>query len=152
MEILTPAGLTEGAGYRIDPTPAASQLAILAHDPMPIARVVDPCAAIPWTHTTERIWQPTQPLAPAHNTIGLAEQLDWRPGYRSHSMFTLGISTALLGHSYQQSRANALTIAAESGLVRDYGLDVAIRHFDRGYQYGADRVLDGFGWGAIPAI
>ena len=147
--ILTPAGLTEGVEYKIDPTPAASQLAILAHDTAPIARVVDPGVAITWTPTTERIWQPAQALIPAHNTTGLAEQLDWRPGYRSHSMFTLGLSTAHHGHTYQQSRANALAIAGESGLLRDYGQETALRHFDRGYQYGADQLLD-FGLNPAP--
>ena len=149
---LTGGGLTEGQHFRIDPTPAAAQMAILAHDRDPLVRDVDPGAAITWTLTSERIWQPLPTVNPAGDVAGLAVQLDWREGYRSNSMHMLGVSTALHGFDYLQSRANALRIAVESGLVRDYGLDAAIRHYDNGYRNGADRVLDSFGWVSAPAI
>ena len=41
VEVLKQAGMTEGADYKVDSTPAASQLAILAHDTTPLVRTAE---------------------------------------------------------------------------------------------------------------
>ena len=83
VEVLAAAGLTEGVDYKIDPTPAAAQVAILAHDSNPLVR--SPETAVSWTPasrgTPRPAWQRTlDPLSPASTIGGLVEstQLDTR--------------------------------------------------------------------------
>ena len=147
-EVLKSAGLTEGTDYKIDPTPAASQLAILAHDAEPIARTAG--MAVAWTPTppgTPRpAWQQSAAsLTPASTVWGLVGQLGWSPGHRSNSMHRLGVAAAMSGLVFEAARADAQTVAETTGLVRDYGEYEAVRHFDRGFFWARELVLDGFG-------
>ena len=50
------------------------------------------------------------------------------------------------GIQFESARVVAQTIAATSGLVSDYGLYPALRHFDRGFWWARESLLDGFGW------
>ena len=91
------AGLTHDGDCKIDVTAASAQLAIMARNPTPLVRGVDPGAAIPWTPEgpstdLQRQWNltPSEPLAPAINMEGLEVQLPWAAGNRSNSMHRLG--------------------------------------------------------------
>ena len=159
VAVLDTAGLTYGSDYKIDVTAASAQLAILAHDTVPLVRAVDPGAAIPWTPAgpspdLQGPWDltPSEPLAPAANMEGLEIQLTWEAGYRSNSLHRLGGECARYGYSFEASRTYALVIAQKRGMIRDYGVETAIRHFDRGYHWAADQLLDSFGWVPAPAI
>ena len=156
VAVLDTAGLTYGSDYKIDVTAASAQLAILAHDTVPLVRAVDPGAAIPWTPAgpspdLQGPWDltPSEPLAPAANMEGLEIQLTWEPGYRSNSLHRLGGECARYGYSFEASRTYALVIAQKRGMIRDYGVETAIRHFDRGYHWAADQLLD-FGLNPAP--
>ena len=135
--------------YKIDATPAAAQLAILAHDSNPLVR--SPETAVTWTPAPagapRPAWQQAlDPLAPASTIWGLAAQLPWNPGSRSNSMHRLGVACAVSGLPFEASRVDAQVCAQVTGLVKDYGGYPALRHFDRGYWAGAELLLDGFGW------
>ena len=147
-DVLAAAGLTEGVDYRIDATPAAAQLAILAHDSAPVVR--SPETAVKWEPTppgTPRpAWQQSAAsLTPASSIWGLVGQLSWAPGSRSNSMHRLGVAAALSGLVFETARADARAVAETTGLVRDYGEYEAVRHFDRGFFWARELVLDGFG-------
>ena len=146
--VLKASGLIEGKDYKIDSTPAASQLAILAHDPAPLVRQAE--LAVKWSPAPagapRPAWQQAHdPIAPAATVEGLVEQLSWTPGGRSNSMHRLGIAAATNGIPFESARVVAQTIAATSGLVSDYGLYPALRHFDRGFWWARESLLDGFG-------
>ena len=146
--VLKAAGMTEGVDFKIDATPAASQLAILAHDPSPLVRRAE--LALAWTPAPADAPRPPfqrafDPLSPASTMGELVTQLNWSPGSRSNSMHRLGIAAATNGIQFESARVVAQTIAATSGLVNDYGLYPALRHFDRGFFWGRELVLDGFG-------
>ena len=148
VEVLKASGLTEGKDYKIDATPAASQLAILAHDLAPIVHTAE--KVVKWSPAPagapRPAWQRAfDPLSPASTIWGLVEQLSWSPGSRSNSMHRLGIAAAMNGIPFESARVVAQTIAATSGLVSDYGEYEAVRHFDRGFFWGRELVLDGFG-------
>ena len=51
-------------------------------------------------------------------------------------MHRLGIAAAMNGISFESARVVAQTIAGTTGLVSDYGLYPALRHFDRGFLVG----------------
>ena len=51
-EVLKAAGMTESVDYKIDATPAAAQLAILAHDPSPLVRQAE--LAVKWSTSPSR--------------------------------------------------------------------------------------------------
>ena len=147
-DVLAAAGLTEGVDYKIDATPAAAQLAILAHDINPLVRTAE--MAVTWAPTPagapRPAWQQAlDPIAPASNIGELVTQLNWSPGSRSNSMHRLGIAAATNGIPFESARVVAQTIAATSGLVSDYGLYPALRHFDRGFWWARESLLDGFG-------
>ena len=140
------AGLHEGADYKIDATFSVPQLAILAHDSSPLGRVPDSQSAVAWT--------PGEP-APRGMTTGtgaamlqspdvnvLVGQLSWDAGGRSASMHRMGIASALSGLRFESARASAEAVAHSSGLVKDYGLDFALRHFDRGYWWSNEQLWD----------
>ena len=148
--VLDPAGLVEGTHFKIDPTYAPSQLAILAHDDNPLIRR-GISEAVPWTPGQEpdRLYQPAVSLAQAATVNGLAEQLDWQQGTRSHSLYKLGAAAALQGFEFEAARVDATTVAQRTGLIRDYGLATALRHHDRGFFWGRDQLLD-FGWNPTP--
>ena len=74
------------------------------------------------------------------------EQLSWTPGSRSNSMHRLGIAAAMNGIQFESARSAAQDIAVRIGLVSDYGLYPALRHFDRGFWWARESLLDGFGW------
>ena len=148
VEVLKASGLTEGKDYKIDATPAASQMAILAHDTTPLVRTAE--LAVKWSPVPagapRPAWQQAlDPLSPASTMGELVTQLNWSPGSRSNSMHRLGIAAATNGIQFESARVVAQTIAATSGLVSDYGLYPALRHFDRGFFWGRELVLDGFG-------
>ena len=148
VEMLKQAGMTEGADYKVDSTPAASQLAILAHDTTPLVRTAE--LPVKWAPTPAGATRPPfqrafDPLSPASTIGGLVEQLSWTPGSRSNSMHRLGIAAAMNGIQFESARVVAQTIAATSGLVSDYGLYPALRHFDRGFWWARESLLDGFG-------
>ena len=101
VEVLAAAGVTEGVDYKIDATPAAAQLAILAHDSNPLVR--SPETAVTWTPASSRgtprpAWQtrPLTPLSPASTIWALVAQLPWSPGSRSNSMHRLGVACCSL--------------------------------------------------------
>ena len=146
VDLLKSAGLQEGLDYKIDPTFAIPQLAILAHDPSPLGRVPDSACAVPWT--------PGEP-APRGLTTGsgavllqspdvnaLITQLPWVAGGRSAAMYRLGIASALSGIPFETGRVSATAVAHSSGMVKDYGFYGAVRHYDRGYWWGADQSWD----------
>ena len=146
--VLKAAGMTEGVDFKIDATPAASQLAILAHDPAPLVRRAE--LALAWTpapaDATRPEWRQTlDPIAPAQTVGELVAQLPWSPGNRSASMFRLGIASATSGLAFEASRTAALAVATGTRLVADYGEYTSLRHFDRGYWQTRERLLDGFG-------
>ena len=140
------AGLQEGVDFKIDRTDSVSQLAILAHDTRPMVRVPDPPSAVAWTPgepaprglttTTGAI------LFRSPNVDALAAQLSWDAGGRSTSMHRLGVASALSGIQFEVGRLTAASVAHRTGLVRDYGFYTALRHFDRGYFWGADQIWD----------
>ena len=139
--------MTEGVDFKIDATPAASQLAILAHDPSPLVRRAE--LALAWTPAPTGAPRPAfqrafDPLSPASTIGGLVEQLSWTPGSRSNSMHGLEIASAMNGIQFESARSAAQTIAATSGLVADYGPYEALRHFDRGYWWARESLLDGW--------
>ena len=149
VEVLKASGLTEGVDYKIDSTPAAAQLAILAHDPSPLVRRAE--LAVSWSPVPAGADRPPfqrafDPLAPASTIGGLVEQLSWTPGSRSNSMHRLGIAAAMNGIQFESARSAAQDIAVRIGLVSDYGLYPALRHFDRGFWWARESLLDGFGW------
>ena len=147
-EVLKAAGMTESVDYKIDATPAAAQLAILAHDPSPLVRRAE--LALAWSpapaDATRPEWRQTlDPIAPAQTVGELVAQLPWSPGNRSASMFRLGIASATSGLAFEASRTAALAVATGTRLVADYGEYTSLRHFDRGYWQTRERLLDGFG-------
>ena len=71
-------------------------------------------------------------------------QLIWSPGSRSNSMHRLGIASAMNGIQFESARSAAQSIAATSGLVADYGPYEALRHFDRGFWWARESLLDGW--------
>ena len=149
VEKLAAARLTEGVDFKIDATPAASQLAILAHDVNPLVR--SPETSVAWAPTSpgapRPAWRQTlDTIAPAQTVGELVAQLTWSPGSRSNSMHRLGIAAATSGLGFETSRAAAQTVAQTTGLIRDYGDYPALRHFDRGFWWGRESLLDGFGW------
>ena len=149
VEVMKSAGMTEGKDYKIDSTPAASQMAILAHDPAPLVRTAE--KVVKWSPPSAGAPRPPfqrayDPLVPAQTVGELATQLGWTPGSRSNSMHRLGIAAAMNGISFESARVVAQSIAATSGLVSDYGLYPALRHFDRGFWWARESLLDGFGW------
>ena len=149
VEVLKASGLTEGVDYKIDSTPAAAQLAILAHDLAPIVRTAE--KVVKWSPAPAGADRPPfqrayDPLVPAQTVGELATQLSWTPGSRSNSMHRLGIAAAMNGISFESARVVAQDIAVRIGLVSDYGLYPALRHFDRGFWWARESLLDGFGW------
>ena len=81
VEVLKASGLTEGVDYKIDSTPAAAQLAILAHDLAPIVRTAE--KVVKWSPAPAGADRPPfqrayDPLVPAQTVGGLVDttQLD----------------------------------------------------------------------------
>ena len=146
VDFLAGAGLQEDVDYKIDPTFSVPQLAILAHDTTPLGRVPDSACAVPWT--------PGEPaprglttgsgaaLLQSPDTNALIAQLPWVAGGRSASMHRLGVACALSGVQFEAGRASAAAVAHSSGMVKDYGFYGAVRHYDRGYWWGADQLWD----------
>ena len=160
---MTRAHLTLGEEYHIDATPAAAQMAILAHDPEALVRQPDPQAAVPWTTGEWRRWSASQagvlnatPVPPPPPDSGvavpkqvwfLAARLSWAKGERSTSMHQLGMWIAMHGLDWEDGRQEASNRAQASGMVNEYGLEYSVRHYDRGWQRTRESLLDGFGWG-----
>ena len=110
VEVLKASGMAEGVDFKIDSTPAASQMAILAHDPSPIVRTAE--MAVTWAPTPagapRPAWQQAlDPIAPASNIGELVTQLNWSPGSRSNSMHRLGIAAAMNGIQFESARSAA---------------------------------------------
>ena len=146
VHFLKSAGLQEGFDFKVDRTDSVPQLAILAHDTRPLVRVPDPASAVTWT--------PGEP-APRGLTTGtgaamlqspnmnvLIPQLPWTAGGRSASLYKLGIATAMSGIQFELARVSAEAVARSCGLIADYGRYGALRHFDRGYFWGAEQLWD----------
>ena len=173
VKLLSKHGLKEREDYSVDSTPAAAQMAILAHDPRAVVRSFG--EVVPWVsgerHSIRlnpryrpRHGGSTSPalyeylgilLTDAHSPAKLASLLPWSQGSRSTSMFHFGIWAAYKGFDWQQARAIAFTWAHESGMVREYGLRECLRHFDRGHQAVLDDTIDffpiaGYAGGALP--
>ena len=164
-EYITPtlesaAGLRQGEHYRIDPTPAAAQPAILAHDPEALVRV--PSDAVSW-EPTER----TGPLggfprvtggsgaaaagvyaalgstlAGAKSIQDVHRALPWFKGNRTASMYHFGRWVALQGFDRDEARALAVVHAHDVGLVDDYGARASIQHFDNGWGKAEDSLSE----------
>ena len=143
VEMLRQAGMTEGTDYKIDSTPAASQMAILAHDPRGMAREPDEEAAVRWEPGDRTAKKPEGSLimddgalrelvAVSKTAQETAALLPWTVGTRSTSMHRLGVWTATAGVDWREGRAVASERAEASGLVRDYGEWASLRQFDRG--------------------
>ena len=149
VEVLKASGMAESVDFKIDSTPAASQMEILAHDPSPFVRTAE--RVVKWTPTPAGADRPAfqrafDPLSPASTIGGLVEQLSWTPGSRSNSMHRLGIAAATSGLGFETSRAAAQAVGQTTGLIRDCGDYPALRHFDRGFWWARESLLDGFGW------
>ena len=147
--VLKASGMAEGVDFKIDATPAASQLAILAHDLAPIVRTAE--KVVKWSPAPAGAPRPAfqrafDPLSPASTIGGLVEQLSWTPGSRSNSMHRLGIAAAMNGIQFESARVVAQDITVRVGLVNDYGGYEAVRHFDRGFWWARESLLDGLGW------
>ena len=163
------AGLHQGKDYRIDPTPAAAQAAILAHDPEALVR--PPSDAVSW-EPTER----TGPLggfpgvprgsgaavagvyAALGPTLDRAESiqdvqcaLPWSKGNRTTSMYHFGKEVALHGFERDEARALAVALTRDVGLVDDYGAWASIQHFDNGWLRAKDSLLDSWWTKCLPA-
>ena len=146
VDFLKSAGLQEGFDFKVDRTDSVPQLAILAHDTRPLVRVPDPMSAVVWTPgepaprglttTTGAI------LFRSPNVDALVAQLSWDAGGRSASMHRLGVACAMSGVQFELARVSAEAVAHSSGLVKDYGRYNALRHFDRGYFWGAEQLWD----------
>ena len=149
VEMLRQAGMTEGVDYKIDSTPAASQMAILAHDPRGMAREPDEEAAVRWEPGDRTAKKPEGSLimddgalrelvAASKTAQETAALLPWTVGTRSRSMHRLGVWTATAGVDWREGRAVASERAEASGLVRDYGEWASLRQFDRGWEWGSE--------------
>ena len=173
-EYITPtlesaAGLRQGEHYRIDPTPAAAQAAILAYDPEALVRV--PSDAVSW-EPTERTGPfagfpgvyggsgaavagvhaalgPT--LAGAESIQDVQHALPWSKGNRTKSMYHFGKEVALHGFDRDDARALAVVHAGDVGLVDDYGARASIQHFDNGWMRAKDSLLDSWDTKCLPA-
>ena len=145
VNFLNPAGLQVDVDYKIDRTDSVPQLAILAHDTRPLVRVPATSSAVPWV--------PSKPaprgmttgtgaiLFPSTNVDALVAQLPWTAGGRSASMHRLGVACAMSGVGFEAGRSSAVAVAHRTGLVDDYGFYGALRHFDRGYWWGAEQIV-----------
>ena len=146
VDLLESAGLHEGVDYKVDATFSVPQLAILAHDSSPLGRVPDSQSAVAWTpgETAPRGLTTTTGaiLFRSPNVDALVAQLSWDAGGRSASMHRLGVACAMSGVQFEAGRSTAASVAHSTGLVRDYGFYTALRHFDRGYFWGADQLWD----------
>ena len=153
--IMIQAGYREGQHFRIDHTPAAAQVAILAHDPQALVRLPD--SFVPWKPGDRVVagypaGRPTpqmglqggaqgRPVGTVGGSGGsvaqvvadLVNSLTWEVGYRSASMFELGKGCAYHGLDYLMSRGVAQARAYLTGMVDEYGLEACLRHFERGW-------------------
>lgn len=157
------AGLRQGEHYRIDPTPAAAQAAILAHDPEALVRV--PSDAVSW-EPTERtgpfggfpgvhrgsgaavagVYATLVPaLAGAESIQDVQRILPWPKGNRTTSMYHFGKEVALHGFDRGEARALAVVHAVNVGLVDDYGAWASIQHFDNGWMRSKDSLSEVWG-------
>ena len=146
VDFLKSAGLQADVDFKIDPTFAISQLAILAHDPSPLGRVPDSACAVSWTPgppTPRGMTGGTgAALIQSRDMNVLIPQLPWTAGRRSASLYKLGIATAMSGLRFESARVSAEVVAGSCGLVKDYGRYNSLRNFDRGYWWGAEQLWD----------
>ena len=160
--IFSRSGLRVDEHFRIDNTPAAAQVAILAHDPHAVVRV--PNGRVGW-RAGERSTAPRPIRSGSRAGVGLpigiqddhllllmthadspmdlVELFPWQEGYRSSSMHQFGTRCALRGFDYQQGRATAFAQAFLTDMAAEYGIEESLRHYDRGYQ-SASEMLTGF--------
>ena len=154
------AGLHQGKDYRIDPTPAAAQAAILAHDPEALVR--PPSDAVSW-EPTERTgpigrfpgmpWGSGAAVAGVYAALGPALAgaksiqdvqcaLPWSKGNRTKSMYHFGKEVALHGFDRDDARVLAVALTRDVGLVDDYGARASIQHFDNGWMRAEDSLSE----------
>ena len=84
VEVLKASGMAEGKDYKIDSTPAASQMAILAHDPSPIVRTAE--MAVTWAPTPAGAPRPAWQTDPRHDSTSVRpSESSWHnsPGARA---------------------------------------------------------------------
>ena len=162
VHIFSSNGLRVGEHFRIDNTPAAAQVAILAHDPGAVVRV--PNGHVGWQHG-ERSTAPRPIRSGSRAGVGLpigirddhllllmthadspmdlVELFPWQEGYRSSSMHQFGTRCALRGFDYQQGRATAFAQAFLTDMAAEYGIEDCLSHYDRGLperKRDADRI------------